>query len=86
MGETGLVSAVLYLFMAVTLCVYGNLADLMRARFGVGTTIVREIFACSCCLIQLVFLLVASHTYEYTNTVIACITVAVAAIGLSTHR
>ena len=86
LGKTGLVSAIPYLVMAVTICVYGYLSDLMRTRFGIRTTIVRKIFGCSCCLIQLVFSLAASHTHESTDTVIVCITVAVAATGLSSHR
>ena len=86
MDRTGWVSAIPYLSLAVTVQLSGQLADFLRTRMRIRTTVVRRSFCCGCHVVQLTFLLIAAHSYSSIVAVMSCLTVAVAAGGFSAHR
>ena len=86
LGKTGLVSAVPYLLLCLTFQTNGFLVDLLRSRFGVSTTRVRKICVCCTYFVQMLFVLILSHNFASTTTVVVCLTVALAVSGFGGIR
>ncbi|CAH2075080.1 unnamed protein product, partial [Iphiclides podalirius] len=77
-SQTGWLSAVPYLAMAVVLQFAGHLADWMLRRGTLSRTNIRKLFNCGAFLAQTIFMVAAA----YSSTVVGCIVCLTIAVGL----
>ncbi|KAL1138559.1 hypothetical protein AAG570_008622 [Ranatra chinensis] len=82
MHNTGMISALPYLTMSITIPLGGLIADWLRKHAIITTTQVRRIFNCFAFFCQAVFLLVVAHSTSPV-VVIVCLTMALGFGGLS---
>lgn len=80
--KTGFLSAVPYLAMAIVLQFSGHLADYLRAKNILSTTIVRKLFNCGAFLCQTIFMTLAAFVGTSTGAVV-CLTIAVGLGGFA---
>ncbi|RVE46573.1 hypothetical protein evm_008760, partial [Chilo suppressalis] len=77
-SQTGFLSAVPYLAMAIVLQVAGHLADWMLQRGCMSRTNLRKLFNCGAFLSQTVFMVLAA----YATTATSCVAFLTVAVGL----
>lgn len=82
LSDAGLLSALPYLAMAIVLQMAGHLADCLRSRRFISTTVVRKLFNCGAFLSQTTFMLLAAYLLAPLE-VVACLTVAVGLGGFA---
>ncbi|RZB41338.1 MFS 1 and/or Sugar tr domain containing protein [Asbolus verrucosus] len=76
LGKTGFMSGLPYLAMAIMIQFSGHLADWLREKEILTTTLVRKIFNCGAFIAHIIFMLAAIFWLEPTATII-CLTLAV---------
>ncbi|KAL4707028.1 hypothetical protein ACJJTC_000455 [Scirpophaga incertulas] len=77
-SQTGFLSAVPYLAMAIVLQVAGHLADWLLRKGFMSRTSIRKLFNCGAFLSQTVFMVAAA----YSSTVVGCLVFLTIAVGL----
>lgn len=82
----GILAALPYLAMACVVQFSGQLADILRTRFKISTTIVRKVFTSGCYIVQMSFLLITAHmTSQSAGAALTCLTIAVASGGFASY-
>lgn len=81
LSQSGLVSALPYMLMAIVVQIAGFLADYLRATM-LSTTSVRKLFTCSAFLCQTVFMFLASYVGGPVGA-LACLTFSVGLGGFA---
>jgi len=82
LDKTGFLAAIPYLAMSIIVQCGGQLADLLRTKWGIETTKVRKLFTCGAFIAQTIFMLATAYTHSITAAVI-CITIAVGSGGFA---
>ncbi|XP_049865733.1 vesicular glutamate transporter 1-like isoform X1 [Pectinophora gossypiella] len=77
-SQTGFLSAVPYLAMAIVLQVAGHAADLLLRKRLLSTTSIRKLFNCGAFLAQTIFMVCAA----YATSVVGCVVFLTIAVGL----
>ncbi|KAJ8316412.1 hypothetical protein KUTeg_006426 [Tegillarca granosa] len=80
--NAGFLAAVPYLIMGIVVMTSGHLADLLRERFKISTTLVRKAFTCGAFGCQIIFMIAAGYIMTKTAAVI-CLTIAVGLGGFA---
>ncbi|KAL5007698.1 hypothetical protein ScPMuIL_016504 [Solemya velum] len=81
-SKSGILSALPHLVMAIIVPIGGQIADFLRTRGILSTTVVRKVFNCGGFGLEAVFLLGAAFSRE-TITAIVCLTLAVGFSGFA---
>ncbi|KAF2887772.1 hypothetical protein ILUMI_18401, partial [Ignelater luminosus] len=82
LGKTGIMSAIPYLAMSITLQFAGHLADWLQLKGILTTTQVRKVFNCGAFISQTVFMLAAAYLLSPIGSTI-CLTLAVGLGGFA---
>lgn len=82
LGKTGIMSAVPYLAMSITLQAAGHLADWLQLKGILTTTQVRKVFTCGAFISQVIFMLAAAYLLSPIGSTV-CLTLAVGLGGFA---
>lgn len=82
LSEIGMLSAIPYFFMSVTIVSGGQIADFLRSRNILSTVAVRKIFTCSAFLSQVILMIVIAYVMTPV-VVMVCLTISIGMGGFA---